>query len=90
MKQANIPQETRKDSRHHSWKGRPWLEQKTSSKEKNKLPDEIKYTKEQINSMKLKSLNRIKIKTDDLYKNVDRNKHYMREGFKSIQDIIRW
>ena len=54
---------------------------------KNKLPDEIKYTKEQISSMKIKSLNKIKIKTDDLYKNVNKDKHYMREGFKSILDI---
>ena len=65
----------------------PDWNKKRVQKKKNKLPDEIKYTKEQINSMKLKSLNRIKIKKDDLYKNVDRNKHYMREGFKSIQEI---
>ena len=67
----------------------PNWNKKGKTKNKNRLPDEIKVTKEQLNNMKLKFLNKIKIQKDELYKSIDKSKHYMKEGYKSINEINR-
>ena len=65
----------------------PNWNKKGKSKSKNRLPDEIKVSKEQLNNMKQKSLNKIKIQKDELYKNIDNSKHYLKEGYKTIDEI---
>ena len=67
----------------------PNWNKKGKTKSKNRLPDEIKVTKEQLNNMKLKSLNKFKIQKDELYKSIDKTKHYMKEGYKTINEINR-
>ena len=58
-------------------------------KEIKKVYEETKFTKESLEKMSLKSLNRIKIKSDDVYKTIKRKDNFMTEGFKSIKEINR-
>ena len=58
-------------------------------KEIKKVYEETKYTKESLEKMSLKSLNKIKIKSDDVYKMINRRDHFMTKGFKSIKEINR-
>ena len=64
--------------------------EKKKKRKRNKRVHKIDLpTKKLPESMSLKSLNRIKIKKDEVYKEINKAQHHMTWGFKSIEEINR-